>query len=563
MRTYVVTMFFAVLAATLTVVEWGAIGLRMDAFAGALVLPGVILAGAFALFAWRGRGSGVKEATLRGWSALAVTAALLLLVPIFSARPLTAESLAQHGGWFAGDEGVLAPLGSGVERLAAALSGVDPRPDVSAVADLGDGTGETDVPPAGSGEVGDSTAFGAPDASSGEGALAHPAAQGIDAAGHASTVALEIADAGSGGNASDEASLEGSAESASGPSPVESAQTGSTTEVAGVEAVEALALGVDNGVAEAPGEDGETDGSSDVAVGEAVALIPSIPPVVVRDEQRWPSPAQPHAVSRTLEPDSLEALRDGVCALPRRERLRAAHDWIALNIEPLLDREREDALPSPEERAEWARMAFERREATSRGFAALFAELACGARAIVLSGGDTSFHRGEGPASYWNAVEVRGQWLIVDAAADAGCLPAPDCQRPYRSAHFLAPPPASVRTRIPSPASFVPYGDVDIAALLEGPAIGPEFFAAGLALESVEIGSTGFSVSVIGEAEQEIRAVLWDSGTATSVTCPSVEREHVTAFECPAVGPAGGRARLLAQGAGAWAWTELAAWRIR
>ena len=311
------------------------------------------------------------------------------------------------------------------------------------------------------------------------------------------------------------------------------------------------------------------EGSSETALEpetelpERMPLVPQIEAVVVRGQAVWPSADAPHPLAMTLDASSLESLRDAVCELRGAERLRVAHDWIALNVAVLPDERNNAELPTPEVRRERARVAFDWRAGTSEAIAALFVELSCGARTMIVRGGDADFHRGNGDAVYWNAVELGDTWLIVDAARDAGCIPSSDCDSPYRATHFLAPPRADVRARIPSPGSFVPYGgDVDITALLDGPALGPDFFAAGLALDRVATGST-FEFAVVNPNDHNIRAVIWDSSAAMSVNCRREDASSLMTFVCPSLGVAGGRVRLLGQAPEAWTWRELAAWTLR
>ena len=591
MRAYALTILVAVLVTLLSVAEWGAIGVTMDALGGALALLTTLLVGSFALFARRGRWAGVRGATLRGWIALIVCAAFLSAIPLLAARQLTAESLAVNGGWFAGQSGVLAPLGDAVQRIGHELADVTPVGDVETLAASGnDGSGDDrgNVEGSGAGGVGDadqsladaSGSGAAPDTPQSleerpvvpaEGSATASTAAGTDG----TTSAVPAAD-GSGEPTHDEDAglgdsqappVDGSGEPGDAPVDVRAQSDAPTADpVLSDDVVEestsdsAAREDAGHGLAsDTSSSDSAEDEQADVVAGP---LIPALEPVVRRRAQVWPSEPVPHPSARAMEPESLEDLRDAVCALPRMERLRAAHDWIALNVAVRPDQSRQDGLPSPEERREWARMAFERREASSSGLAALFAELGCGAHVVVLSGGDRSFHQGNGPASYWNAVELGARWLVVDVAAGAGCAPSPDCQRPYSSSSFLAPPSASIRTRIPSPASFGPYGDVDVAALMDSPALGAEFFAAGLALNSVTASPT-FSVTITDDGTRDIRAVIWDSGAAVSRDCTRTDGVDTTSFVCPAVGPAGGRARLLGQTDGAWGWTELASWRVR
>jgi hypothetical protein len=574
MRTYLLTAVCSVIAVFLTVIVWGALGLRLSTFEGALALAGVLIVGAFTFFSWRGRWAGARGATLRGWIAVLILSLALALTPMFAVKTLTGESLVEHGGWWTGESGVLSPARTGIERLGALLinaeaSTVDPAAgsgDLAAPDERGaDGSGSALADSSGSGDP--SEAEGRGDATEVEGAVGDLVA---------------VAD-GSGQTPEGALALDGSgtAEGAFAPPEGALALDGSGTADAESEGSLGMpegSLGMpegdstdgDAGTSERDsmmpeGEFGSRDAEPEGSVnsGARSPLVPPVEPVVMRGQTLWPSADAPHPLALSLDASSLESLRDAVCELRGAERLRVAHDWIALNINVLPDDRNGSALPTPEERRERARVAFDWRAGTSEAIASLFVELSCGARAVMIRGGDAAFHRGQGTVAYWNAVELRETWLIVDVSRDAGCVPSPDCDRPYRSTHFLAPPRAAIRERIPSPGSFVPYGgDVDIAALLDGPGLGPDFFAAGLALDRLVDGAS-FEFAVSNPNDHNIRAVIWDSGAAMSIDCRRGDVGPLMSFTCPPPGSGGGRVRLLGQAPEAWTWRELAAWSLQ
>ena len=542
MRIYVFTVAFAVLVAFLSVVLWGAIGQELTAFHGSLVLSGVLLIGGFSLASWRSRWAGARGASLRGWIAMLVLALIMTATPFFAARDLTSNSLVNHGGWWTQDVGVLAPMRDGLHALGALVGESGETPSDAQILAITDGSAD------GSGTT--------PEGDSGtpEGGLAEGSGEMPE--GDSGTPEGDLADGSGAPPEGDSGTPEGDLAEGSGGTPE------GRFEVPGGTPVEGFSLTPE-------GDSGTPEGRFDALQAAAVEepperglMVPQVDAVVVRGRIVWPSEDTPHPLALTLDATSLESLRDGVCELRGTERLRVAHDWIALNIQVTPDERNAAELPTPEERRERARVAFDWRAGTSEAIAALFVELSCGARTLMVRGGDAEFHREGGNASYWNAVELGEAWLIVDAAQDAGCVPSPDCDTPYRATHFLAPPQASIRERIPSPGSFVPYGgDVDITALLDGPSLGPDFFAAGLALDRMSAGPA-FEFAVVNPAEHNIRAVVWDSSAAVSVNCRRVDSGTATTFSCPAVGASGGRVRLLGQATDAWTWQELAAWTL-
>lgn len=594
MRTYIVTLLLAVITAFPTVVLWGAVGHRLSAFIVSMILAGVLLVSAFGLATWKGRWAGSRGASLRGWWALVGTALVMLVVPPLLGKDVIAESLGEHGTWWLGSSADSAPafIGNGMNGVAQLL-GYSATTATEAEAAAGvEGAEETLA-------ENDATQ---PASSEGSGVAApvplavvpEPVGEEvpIDEVPTAIAPVGELVAEPSAADPSltptepttlpsaDPAAVTQTEPLEEGEAPTEPAQAEPTSmdpatltpaEIAATIAANQPPEPADPGTPATPLEVTQPSPGPAVEVVSVVipervggaSLVPQVEAAVVGGTSVWPSSATPHPLAVSLDASSFETLRAGICALRGVDRLRVAHDWIALNIAPVAAPRQSSELPSAEQRAAWASGAFSSREAGSTGFAALFSELTCDADALIVSGGDAAFHRGTGAAAYWNAVQLDGSWLIVDTFQAAGCTPGPGCATPYSSSFFLAPARATIRTRIPSQASFAPYGgDVDIIALLSGPALGPEFFAAGLALQSVSL-DEHFEVAVANPSARNIRVALWDSGAAMSVTCPRADVGAQTSFVCPPAGPAGGRARLLGQAQDGWAWVELAAWEIR
>lgn len=592
MRTYIVTVLIAAIIAFLTVVLWGAIGHRLNGFIVSLVLAGILLLAGFGLAAWRGRWAGYRGATLRGWWAMVFVALLMLIAPPLLDKDVVAEALGEHGTWWLGSKAETAPafVGNGMHGIAQLLGYGGPSAEVDASSlaaepERGEGSGEESGQPA---VIAEPAVVAEGSGADPAGAQAVPDPQEVPS-GPEPTIVPATNEPAAEPIAEPPVveppvveppvvELPGSAEPTTGQeagtlpaeptpvAPVSAEPTPPAAEPTPTMPAEPEAAPVpvspvpEPPVVTPPPLEPVVVAPIHLATNGDAPLVPQMEAVVVSGSTVWPSSSTPHPLAASLDSSSFQALQAGICALRTVDRLRVAHDWIALNITPVAAAPQSAAVPTPEQRAAWASGAFISREAGSAGFAALFSELTCDAGAVVVGGGDVAFHRGIGPAAYWNAVQLDGNWLIVDAHQAAGCAPLPECSQPYSSAFFLAPPRATVRTRIPSQPSFGPYGgDVDITALLSGPRLGPEFFAAGLALQRVS--SEGhFEVTVANPAGYIVRVALWDSSAAMSVTCRRSDVSGQTTFVCPTAGPAGGRVRLLGQAADGWAWVELAAW---
>ncbi|MFT6396790.1 MAG: hypothetical protein ACJAYU_001533 [Bradymonadia bacterium] len=610
MRTYIVTLVLAVITVFLTVVLWGAVGQRLNGFIVSVVITVLLLVGAFGLAAWKGRWAGYRGASLRGWWAMIVAALIMLIVPPLLNKGVVAEGLGGHGTWWLGSNADSAPgfLGNGVQGIAQLLGYGEPAAETSANTLVAEPTApveESDttsvdgshvvvaepevvapatvvepasptategqiepqiapvpaanepvVPPAVVEQVAPSPAIEPPAQQPPAEPFPAPVSEGV---------APPVSAQGQPPiNAAPPAEQALPPTTPPRPTPAEIAATIAASQPIAhtvvvlppspILATPILAPSIER----APSPTLAVASPNPVNVG--APLVPQVEAVVVSGNTVWPSSAELHSWATSLAPMSFRDVQVAICALSGVDRLRVAHDWIALNITPLSGGPQAASVPTPEQRAAWASGAFASREAGSAGFAALFAELTCDAGAVVVAGGEAGYHRGEGTAAYWNAVQLDGDWLIVDSFQAAGCAPGPECGTPYSSAFFLAPPRATVRTRIPMQASFAAYGgDVDITALLSGPALGPEFFAAGLALQSVN-SSQHFEITVANPSDYNVRVALWDSSAAMSVTCRSADVGGQTSFICPSPGPAGGRARLLGQARDGWAWVELAAW---
>ncbi len=538
----------------------------------------------FAYFTWRARAAG-RGAFTRGGVALFVAGVLAVGAPVLLAKETTRVALASHGdwwtsnaeGWFAGASRSLAEamarsLGHDAVASAVDASGDGSSDDVAPVALLADGSGG---PP----EEGSGTADGPVDVGVVVDGVSDPRASQPDAGAdvgarpaprstllrHAEdAVAESVRSALLRPELQDEAADAEAAGSDKPPQPLEAIGTADgTIDGAVVDGAVVDGLGVAAG--------GATAGSSARPV-----AIPAVAPVLSSaGVPIWPTPSVPHASAMTAPPSATRSLATlsswvGLEGSSDVERIRIAHDWLALHI--AVAPSDPDAVLTPvarQQRAEIARAALTEGRADSLGFAALLAEvlapLGIDAR-MVIGGTPDEAARGAWPRA-WSAVRVQGQWLTVNVAEAAGCVPSERCATPYSAAYLFAPPQAAVRHHIPAPGAELIYGDVDRRALLRGPDLEAGFFAAGFALvgpatATAPVVDGAAEVAVMCGGQTMVRATVWDSSTASSVTCTLARAGDLCRFSCPAAGVAGGRVRLLGMGSSAWVWSELAAWDV-
>ncbi len=205
----------------------------------------------------------------------------------------------------------------------------------------------------------------------------------------------------------------------------------------------------------------------------------------------WPSEAIPPALilelpaTATASPD---ALADHIAAqiTDPYERIRASHDWIALNCR--LDRSASRQIGDPAGPADPAFAAatvFDRRQGPAEGLSNLLAALLqrMGYETMTVRGTTAEGLRGLHDGGHaWTAVRVGDRWHLADVVLAIGCYPAgPGCDTPLASDWLFAPPEAFARDHVPDDPRWqllaTPLSRSEVAA---GPEIAAPFFGRGL-----------------------------------------------------------------------------------
>lgn len=548
MRAHILLALVALLLAATALWSWGAIGASAAWLSGSMFAIGALLLVAFGYFTWRARWAG-RGAVKRGWAAVIALALGALVIPPLAARGEVGAAFRNHADWFAPESDAVPAKAARTLGgwLASALGATpeDPSPDRLVSEGSSEGSAEGDG--SGDHETGTALGSGTPPPEEGSAEVAHPSLDGSEPAGSGSgdgtTPVVVTVNEGSGADVPPEVS---STETASDDGSGEPAAT------------------------EVPKPPDHSEEGPPLG-----ALIPAVPPVQMSTGLvLWPSPSVPHAAALTAPDGATRNIATlstwvGLEASEPWERVRIAHDWLALRIaQAPQDGSATIAVPRREERASLATAAFEAGQADSLGFASILAEVLAplGIDVRVVVGG-TPEERAHGVSPRaWNAVRIEDRWLFVDASSSAGCVPSELCDTPYSSAFLFAPLRASLRHHLPGPGSDRVYGDVDVTSLLRGPDLRASFFAAGLAvIEPTDgrVAPDAGRVRVVlerGGRGGQVRATSWDAGAAMSHPCDATERAGTLTFDCPAAGLAGGRIRVLGMTPDGWTWEELASW---
>lgn len=163
------------------------------------------------------------------------------------------------------------------------------------------------------------------------------------------------------------------------------------------------------------------------------------------------------------------------------QRIKALHDYAADRI--AYDAPSYFAGQIPPQDAETV---FARRTAVCAGYAKLMEALgqAIGEDILYLVGDartQTSDLSGQGHA--WNAVNIEGNWYLIDATWDSGYVDRSGFTKQYKTDYLFPPPAAMVVTHFPNDAAWqlLPT-PLSQGEFLRQPMLRPQFFAEGLTL---------------------------------------------------------------------------------
>ncbi|MBI2375304.1 MAG: hypothetical protein HYV07_15015 [Deltaproteobacteria bacterium] len=200
---------------------------------------------------------------------------------------------------------------------------------------------------------------------------------------------------------------------------------------------------------------------------------------------RWLADPRPSALVQSM-PASAEKTHQDVARFIAEhepdpfERVKAIHDYIAIRIRYIVTDNLADLPPSEPERV------FEDRAAVCAGYSRLFQAMVetIGGRALYLSG-DARFSDGSVPGTShaWNAVEILGQWYLVDTTWDAGYVDRGRFVVSYRTDYLLTPPDIFGMTHFPRDSRWQLLDEpITRGEFTRQPLLLPRFFAYGFDL---------------------------------------------------------------------------------
>lgn len=203
---------------------------------------------------------------------------------------------------------------------------------------------------------------------------------------------------------------------------------------------------------------------------------------------KWPLPARPHALLASMPAEVETDFASVARYIAEHEanpyqQVRAIHDYVAQRIAYDVEGLKPGKYPSYEPKD-----VFDRRMGVCAGYANLVQAMveAIGGKAIVVAGfsREASSTLGNGDHA-WNAVEIEGQWYLLDVTWDAGTVNEGRFQRGYRTDYLFTPPELFVQTHLPAlPEWQLLEVPVSRGEFMRQPMLKPGFYAHGLRLIS-------------------------------------------------------------------------------
>jgi transglutaminase-like putative cysteine protease len=179
--------------------------------------------------------------------------------------------------------------------------------------------------------------------------------------------------------------------------------------------------------------------------GTAIAVVEDKPPVVVEEEPAvWPLPDAQHSAAANIPAEAETAIASVAAFIASQEpspqqRVKAIHDYIATRIS--YD---DVALAAGQYPPQDAETVFRTKKAVCAGYSRLFVEMTkhVGIKAVYVTGevrDESAEIAGESHA--WNAVELDGQWFLVDVTwGSPNMLSGNKPGAALRSDYLLTPP---------------------------------------------------------------------------------------------------------------------------
>ncbi|MBI4818390.1 MAG: hypothetical protein HY791_19145 [Deltaproteobacteria bacterium] len=200
---------------------------------------------------------------------------------------------------------------------------------------------------------------------------------------------------------------------------------------------------------------------------------------------RWLADARPSPLVSSMPPEAKASYETVAAFIAENEndpfeRVKAIHDFVATTTRYIVTDDL-DSLPASDPDA-----VFRDKAAVCAGYARLFQAMieAVGGRAVYISG-DARFSDGSVPGTShaWNAVEILGQWYLVDVTWDAGHVDGGRFIESYRTDHLLAPPDIFGMTHFPRDARWQLVEEpLSRGEFMRQPLLLPRFFAYGFDL---------------------------------------------------------------------------------
>ena len=201
------------------------------------------------------------------------------------------------------------------------------------------------------------------------------------------------------------------------------------------------------------------------------------------------------------------------------ERMKAVHDYIALRVDYEADFDLANLPDSDPD------VVFRRRVAVCSGYTRLFKAMAetIGHRSVYISGKSRfAVDRLPGTDHAWNAVQIEGDWYLIDLTWNAGYVEGRKFIKRYQTDYLFPPPEVFGLTHLPKdPAWQLVPTPVSRGEFLRQPLLWPRFFALGFELldptrSQVTIYDGQAEITVDNPREHRLLAKWYDSAVGPS-----------------------------------------------
>lgn len=219
-------------------------------------------------------------------------------------------------------------------------------------------------------------------------------------------------------------------------------------------------------------------------------------------------------------------------------RVKALHDYVADRI--AYDAPAYFAGQYPPQDAQTV---FTRRTAVCAGYAKLLEALgqAIGMEIVYVVGDartQTSDLSGQGHA--WNAVQIEGQWHLIDVTWDSGSIDASGFKKQYRADYLMPPPEVLAVSHFPkNPDWLLLPTPLSRGEFLRQPMLQPQFFSANLKLISPTRSQTDVqqtaTVQLQNPQKRWLLAAVNRKGESQSTQCGTPSNSNTT-IVCPLPG---------------------------